>query len=86
MGRQSITSQIRYLDCSYTEFPSGLQFVVRQESPVSKSFMVMNQSNIIVPIKEVVDLRCKDLWKGGKKRNTDKIIHRVHLNLIRKKF
>lgn len=65
VGRHSITSQIWYLDSSNTGFPSGLQFVVHQESPVSKSFMVMNQSNTIVQIKKVVDLRCKTC--GGQK-------------------
>lgn len=82
--RQSITSEIRHLGFSNIGFPSGLRFVVRQESSVNKSFMVMNQSNTTVPMKDVVDLRCKDLC-GEKKRNTDKTIYTVYLNIAWKK-
>jgi len=58
--KQSITSQIRQFGCSNMGFPSGLQFVLHQESSVSKSFMAMNQTNTLVPIKDLLDLRCKD--------------------------
>lgn len=81
--RQSIISQIRQLSCSNMGFPSGLQFVLHQESSVSKSFMAMNQSNTLVPRHTGFEMQ-RLVW--GEKSNSDKPVYRGKLSLVQQAY